>query len=159
VSALRDVSTSFSALTSTNDSLGYHNNNGATDEVITLTSDGSRIFHTGDLGKLDCDGFLNVTGRIKEQYKLENGKYVCPTPIEKAIGMSRFISQVVVYGENRPYNVALVVPDWIAVRSELCISELDASEDELVNDSRVQGLINAEIKLNCYSMKKYEVPK
>jgi long-chain acyl-CoA synthetase len=100
-----------------------------------------------------------VTGRIKEQYKLENGKYVCPTPIEQAIGMSRFISQVVVCGANRPYNVALVVPDWVAVRSELGISNFDASEEDLVNDTRVKGLISAEIKLNCYNIKKFEVPK
>lgn len=100
-----------------------------------------------------------MTGRIKEQYKLENGKYVCPTPIEQAIGMSRFISQVVVCGANRPYNVALVVPDWLAVRSEFGMSESDASEDELVNDSRVRGLINSEIKINCYKIKKFEIPK
>jgi len=71
-------------------------------------------FHTGDLGKLSADGFLSVTG-LKEQYKLENGNYVCPTPIEEAIDMSRFISQVVVTGDNRPYNIALVVPDWTAI--------------------------------------------
>jgi long-chain acyl-CoA synthetase len=76
-------------------------------------------FHTGDLGKLSADGFLSVTGRLKEQYKLENGNYVCPTPIEEAIDMSRFISQVVVTGDNRPYNIALVVPDWTAIRHEL----------------------------------------
>ena len=56
---------------------------------------------------------------LKEQYKLENGNYVCPTPIEEAIDMSRFISQVVVTGDNRPYNIALVVPDWTAIRHEL----------------------------------------
>jgi long-chain acyl-CoA synthetase len=126
---------------------------------LTLTNDiAPGRFHTGDLGKLDSEGFLSVTGRIKEQYKLENGKYVCPTPIEQAIGFSRFISQVVVCGANRPYNVALIVPDWLAVRTELGISE-DSSEEDLVNDFRVKGLISAEIKLNCYNIKKFEVPK
>jgi len=138
---------------------GYHNNPEATDEVISLAPDGkSRMFHTGDLGKLGSDGFLSVTGRLKEQYKLENGKYVCPTPIEEAIGMSRFISQVVVTGANRPYNVALVVPDWVSIRSELGLSDEDVSEEELVNDDRVKGLISAEIKLNCYDIKKFEIP-
>jgi long-chain acyl-CoA synthetase len=65
---------------------------------------------------------------------------------------------VVVCGANRPYNVALVVPDWLAVRTELAISE-DLSEEDIVNDSRVKGLISAEIKLNCYNIKKFEVPK
>lgn len=73
--------------------------------------------------------------------------------------MSRFISQVVVCGDNRPYNVALVVPDWTAVRSELDISEIDASDEDLVNNARVKGLLSAEIKLNCYRIKKFEVPK
>ena len=117
-----------------------------------------RRFHTGDLGNIGVDGFLSVTGRLKEQYKLENGKYVCPTPIEEAIGMSRFISQVVISGANRPYNVALIVPDWLAIRLELRLSESDTSEEELVNDDRVKGLISAEIKLNCYNIKKFEVP-
>ena len=135
---------------------GYHNNTMATNEVITLAPDGkSRMFHTGDLGKVDKDGYVYVTGRLKELYKLENGKYVCPTPIEQAIGMSRFISQVVVCGANRPYNVALIVPDWIAIRSELGLS---MSEEELVNDDKVKGLISAEIKLNCYGIKKFEIP-
>jgi long-chain acyl-CoA synthetase len=136
---------------------GYHNNPEATQEVITPAPDGkSKMFHTGDLGKLDHDGFLSITGRLKEQYKLENGKYVCPTPIEEAIGMSRFVSQVVVCGANRPHNVALVVPDWPAIQSEL---GLDGSEEELVNNDQVKGLISAEIKLNCYNVKKFEVPK
>jgi long-chain acyl-CoA synthetase len=66
---------------------------GPTNEVITLAPDGkSRMFHTGDLGKVDKDGYVYVTGRLKELYKLENCKFVCPTPIEQAIGMSRFIS-------------------------------------------------------------------
>mmetsp|Transcript_6798 Transcript_6798/g.9175 ORF Transcript_6798/g.9175 Transcript_6798/m.9175 type:complete len:619 (-) Transcript_6798:1-1857(-) len=83
---------------------GYYKNPEATAEVISLAPDGkSRLFHTGDVGHVDDDGFLSVTGRVKEQYKLENGKYVCPTPIEEAIGMSRFISQVVLCGANRPY--------------------------------------------------------
>ena len=62
---------------------------------------GASSIHKGTYpneGKLDADGFVSVTGHLKEQYKLENGKYVSPTPIEEAIGMSIFISQVVVCG-------------------------------------------------------------
>jgi len=50
-----------------------------------------------------------ITGRIKEQYKLENGKYVVPTPLEEALKLSPYIANVMVYGDNRPYNVALIV--------------------------------------------------
>ena len=137
---------------------GYHNNVEATEEVITLSPNGKPMFHTGDLGKLEEDGFLSVTGRIKELYKLENGKYCCPTPIEEAISISRFISQVVVSGANRPYNIALIVPDLKNIRSELGIAE-DALEEELASDSRVTGLIASEIKLNCYNIKRYELPR
>ena len=110
---------------------GYYNNKEATDEVITLAPDGkSRMFHTGDLGRMGEDGFVKVTGRLKEQYKLENGKYVVPTPIEEAIGMSRYIAQVVLTGANRPYNVALLVPEWPAIRSEFKVDD-SISDDEV----------------------------
>ena len=114
-------------------------------------------FHTGDMGRIDKDGFIKVTGRLKEQYKLENGKYVVPTPIEEAIGMSRFINQVVLYGANRPHNVALLVPDWVAIRMELSISS-DVTEEDLANDERVKNLIDTEIKASCYKLKKFEIP-
>lgn len=114
-------------------------------------------FHTGDLGRVDADGWLRVTGRLKEQYKLENGKYVVPTPIETAIGMSRFVAQVVLCGANRPFNVALLVPEWNAIRAELNI-EPDVSEEELANDERVKKLIDEEIKSSCAKLKKFEVP-
>merc|ERR1712232_260523 len=98
-----------------------------------------------------------VTGRIKEQYKLENGKYVVPTPIEEAIGMSRFILQVVLCGANRPYNTALIVPDWNVIRKELEVGD-DMTEEDLANDLRVKDLIDAEIHDSCYKLKKFEVP-
>ena len=110
------------------------------------------------MGTLDSDGFVAVTGRLKEQYKLENGKYVVPTPIEESIAMSRFIAQVVVCGANRPHNVALLVPDWVAIRSALNIAD-DVDEETLVNDKEVRGLIDEEIKINAYKLKKYEVPQ
>ena len=61
------------------------------------------------MGYLDDDGFLYITGRIKEQYKLENGKYVVPTPLEEQLKLSPFIANAMVYGDNKPFNVALVV--------------------------------------------------
>ena len=105
------------------------------------------------------DGFIYITGRIKEQYKLENGKYVCPTPVEEAMGMSRFIMQAVLVGANRPSNVALIVPDWAAIRKHLQISE-EIFEEELVNDSSVKELLTNEIQENCLhaKIKKFEIP-
>lgn len=115
-------------------------------------------FHTGDLGRMNKDGYLMITGRIKEQYKLENGKYVVPTPIESAIGMSRFVSQVVLFGANRPYNIALLVPEWPAIRAELGIDD-SVTEEELANDENVSNLIDEEISKTCAMLKKFEIPK
>lgn len=115
-------------------------------------------FHTGDLGRMTAEGWVKVTGRLKEQYKLENGKYVCPTPIEEAIGMSRFIMQIVLCGANRPYNVALIVPDFIAIRSELKIDE-SVSDDKMVSDARVRALIDTDIAEKCDKLKKFEIPQ
>ncbi|CAB9507500.1 7a-methyl-1,5-dioxo-octahydro-1H-inden-4-yl [Seminavis robusta] len=137
---------------------GYYNNPEATNEVISVAPDGvSRMFHTGDMGQFTEDGFVKVTGRIKEQYKLENGKYVVPTPIEEAIGMSRFITQVVLVGANRPHNVVLIVPEWEALRTEFQVSP-EVTEEELANDERVKELIDAEIQMSCYNLKKFEIP-
>lgn len=138
---------------------GYYKNQKATDEVISIAPDGkSRMFHTGDLGKMDSLGWVSVTGRIKEQYKLENGKYVVPAPIESAIGMSRFINQVVVCGSNRPHNVALLVPEWNEIRKELGIED-DVPQDILANEMAVKELIDSEILQQCSTLKKFEIPK
>lgn len=138
---------------------GYYKNPEATAEVISPAPDGTgRMFHTGDLGRKDASGFIRVTGRVKEQYKLENGKYVVPTPIEEAIGLSRFISQVVLTGANRPYNVALLVPEWTAIRTAVGVDD-SVSEEELANDPRVKELIDHAIASHCSRMKKFEVPQ
>jgi long-chain acyl-CoA synthetase len=106
------------------------------------------------------DGYLKITGRLKELYKLENGKYVVPTPIEEAIGMSRCISQVVLFGANKPYNVVLLVPDWNTIRNELKLNDPnEVSDDDLVNDKRVKSLIDSEIAHHCWRLKKFEVPQ
>ena len=107
---------------------------------------------------MDEEGWIKVTGRIKEQYKLENGKYVVPAPIENAIGMSRFVSQVVVCGANRPHNVALIVPDWAAIRQELEFNN-EISDVEIVNNKQVQELIDNEIRKSCSDLKKFEIPR
>ena len=137
----------------------YYNNKEATDEVISPAPDGKgRMFHTGDLGRRGETGFIKVTGRLKEQYKLENGKYVVPTPIEEAIGMSRYITQVVLCGANRPHNVALLVPEWPVIRKEIKADD-SVSDEELANDARVIDLINADIAKMTTKMKKFEVPQ
>ena len=86
---------------------GYHKLPEETAAV--LTADGG--LRTGDMGHADAEGFIFITGRIKEQYKLQNGKYVVPSPLEEQLKLSRFIANIMVYGDGRPFNVALIVPD------------------------------------------------
>ncbi len=91
---------------------GYHNRKEENDAVFTA----DRGFRTGDLGYLDDDGFLYITGRLKELYKLENGKYVAPAPLEEKMKLSPLIANVMVYGDNRLFNIALVVPEMGALK-------------------------------------------
>jgi long-chain acyl-CoA synthetase len=110
------------------------------------------------MGRLGEDGYVRITGRIKEQYKLENGKYVVPTPIEEAIGMSRFVRQVVLCGSNRPHNVVLIVPEWDVIRGALKLDD-KVSEEDLANDKSVIRLIDSELDVQTAKIKKFERPK
>ena len=122
--------------------LGYHNRKEENDAVFT----GDGGFRTGDMGKIDADGFLFITGRIKEQYKLENGKYVVPTPLEEQIKLSPYVLNAMVYGDNKPYNVALVVANVDAVKkwgADNGVSETDATK--LLANAKVQKLFKTEL--------------
>ncbi len=115
-------------------------------------------FRTGDLGFIDPQGFLFITGRIKEQYKLENGKYVVPTPLEEAIKLSPYVANVMVYGDNKPFNVALVVPSMPAVKKwadEQHVS-LPGSPEAIVKDDRVRSLLKQEIEKHGAAFKGFE---
>ena len=120
---------------------GYHNLPDKTDEV--MRDDGA--FRTGDLGRLDSDGFLYITGRIKEQYKLENGKYVVPAPLEEQLKLSGFINQVLVFGDNKPHNVALIVPDEVALKKFADEKGLSSDLKVLFKDAQVKALYQAEL--------------
>ncbi len=133
--------------------LGYHNRKEENDAVFT--PDGG--FKTGDMGKIDEDGFLFITGRIKEQYKLENGKYVVPTPLEEQLKLSPYVLNVMVYGDNRPYNVALVVANVEAVRAwgaENGVSESD--NEKLLANAKVRALFKKELEQYGEKFKGFE---
>ncbi|MCF8131102.1 MAG: long-chain fatty acid--CoA ligase [Deltaproteobacteria bacterium] len=120
---------------------GYHNNPQATQEV--MTEDGG--FRTGDRGRLDEDGYLYITGRIKEQYKLVNGKYVFPAALEEEIKLLPEVETVMVYGDGRDYNVALVVPDFEVIGKYAKENDLPSDPQALVEDPQVQKLISSAI--------------
>jgi long-chain acyl-CoA synthetase len=93
---------------------GYWNNPGATAEALR---DG--WLYTGDLGEVDADGFLKITGRKKDLLVLSNGKKVVPAHIEGLLLADPCIDQAVVCGEGRSYLTALLVPHWDNVRQAL----------------------------------------
>lgn len=86
--------------------LGYYKHPEKTAE--DLTADG--FLRTGDMGELDGDGRLKITGRVKDLFKTAKGKYVAPVPIEQQLGNHPAIETVCVCGANRPQPVALVLP-------------------------------------------------
>jgi long-chain acyl-CoA synthetase len=93
---------------------GYY---GHPESTLAVMHDG--WFATGDVGYIDDAGHLFLTDRKKDLFKLSNGKYIAPQLIESLLKQSEFISQVVVVGASRKYPVALIVPDWEAVKSSM----------------------------------------
>jgi len=131
---------------------GYNNLPEETAEVIT--EDGG--FRTGDRGMIDEEGFFYITGRIKEQYKLENGKYVVPAPLEEQIQLSPFIVQAFIHGENKPFNVALIVPDREALQSWAAKEGLPTDYSTLLSDEATRDLIRMEIEGHSGDIRGYE---
>jgi long-chain acyl-CoA synthetase len=90
---------------------GYLNKPKETAEVI----DADGWFHTGDQGKFDPEGNLIITGRIKEIIVTAYGKNVAPVAVEQAIAQSKYVEQVMVCGDKKPFLSALVVPSPLAL--------------------------------------------
>lgn len=86
---------------------GYWNNRAATVEAI----DDEGWFHTGDIGRIDDDGFLFITGRKKELLVTAQGKNVAPAPLEDRIRSHALVSQCLVVGDGKPFVAALVTLD------------------------------------------------
>jgi long-chain acyl-CoA synthetase len=76
-------------------------------------------YHTGDVGYKDEHGHFYVTDRLKDLFKLSNGKYVAPLQVESLLKQSPLVSQAVVVGSGRKQVGALVVPDWVSLKQTL----------------------------------------
>jgi long-chain acyl-CoA synthetase len=110
---------------------GYWNNERATKEAI----DPEGWFHTGDVGELDSDGYLRITGRKKEILVTAGGKNVAPAPLEDSIRAHRLISQVMVVGDDKPFIGALVTIDPEAMeqwKESTGKTEVDVNDSDLV---------------------------
>jgi long-chain acyl-CoA synthetase len=134
--------------------VGYHKR--PEENAKALMPDGG--LRTGDLGHLDEDGFLYITGRIKEQYKLENGKYVMPSPLEEELKLSPYIANVMIDGDGRPFNVALVAIDEGAIRAWAEETGVTLDE-ELERDLHLRALIREELAAHSVGFKEFEKPR
>ncbi len=92
---------------------GYFRNDEATRMALR---DG--WFHTGDVGHLDEEGFLRITDRLKDLLVTAGGKKVAPQPLEGKLKMSRWVSEAVMLGDQRPFCVALIVPNFANLEAE-----------------------------------------
>jgi long-chain acyl-CoA synthetase len=132
---------------------GYHHREEEQRQV--LMADGG--LRTGDMGFLDEDGYLHITGRIKEQYKLETGKFVVPSPLEEELKLSPYILNTMLFGLNRPHNVALVVIDEPAVSKWAREKGLEIKD--FASDPAVRELIGKELETRSRNFRSYEKPK
>ena len=140
---------------------GYHN---LPDETAkTLTEDG--WLHTGDKGSLDADGFLTITGRIKDLFKTSGGKYIAPSSIEsKFKALCPYASQFMVFGNDRNFVVALITLDPDAVTGWAEENGMAGADyTEVVRSEKVKEMIGGYVeqlnaKLNRWeTIKKWEI--
>lgn len=112
---------------------GYHDNPEATAEAL---KDG--WFHTGDLGSLDEDGSLSITGRTKELIVTAGGKNVSPAPLEDVLRSHPLISQCMVVGDQKPFVAAIVtldeemLPTWLRNNGLPEMTVAEAAHDEQI---------------------------
>jgi long-chain acyl-CoA synthetase len=123
---------------------GYWKNEQATAEAI----DGDGWFHTGDIGELDDDGFLKITGRKKEIIVTAGGKNVAPAVLEDRIRAHRLVSQTIVVGDQRPFIAALItldeeaLPAWLESKGK----PTDLTAEQLRDDEELVAEIDAAVK-------------
>jgi long-chain acyl-CoA synthetase len=139
--------------------VGYYNNPEATAEAIV---DG--WFHTGDLGELDEDGCLRITGRKKEIIVTAGGKNVAPAVLEDRLRAHRLVSQCMVVGDAQPYIACLItlddeaLPAWAEQHGKGSLSLADAAEDPDVL-AEIQGAVDEANKAvsRAEAIKKFKI--
>jgi long-chain acyl-CoA synthetase len=131
---------------------GYFKDPDKTAEVI---KDG--YFHTGDIGEIDKDGFLKITGRTKEMFKTSGGKYVVPPLLEGELKQSLFIEQVMVVGENEKMPAAIIQPNFEYLKDWAGDNNITfTSNEDLIVNEKVVAEITKAVKLCNKNFGKWE---
>ena len=119
---------------------GYYKNEEATKETLI---DG--WLHTGDVGEIDADGYIKITGRKKDIIITAGGKNITPANLEGEIKQSQWVSQCVVIGDRRPYLVALVTLDPEEVQKLAAEDGVAKDPSAWPDDERVRKLIQEHV--------------
>ena len=123
--------------------MGYYKQPELTAEVI----DKDGWFHTGDLGKFNEHGLLQITGRMKNLFKTSLGKYVNPDVVEAKFVNSGFIEQIVVLGENQKFAAALIRPDFAFLKDWCKAHEIPfTTNEEMIQNEEVKKRYDREVK-------------
>ena len=126
--------------------------------AATFTKDG--WLRTGDLGEIDSENFLRITGRKKELIITAGGKNIAPSHIEGHVATSKYINQVVVIGDRRKYLSAIVTLDRDNILDYAKSQGLAANDfDQLLNNDKIYALIESEIKEKNKDLPSYETIK
>lgn len=129
-------------------------------EETARTIDAACWLHTGDQGRLDPDGNLIITGRLKEIIVTSYGKNIAPVPIEQALCASRFFEQAVVIGDRRPFLTALIVPGRVALEDHARTAGIPFSDfPALLTDPRIVAIAGAEVARQLSNFAAYEQVK
>jgi len=123
---------------------GYRNRPDETAKVV----DAEGWLHTGDLGHLDADGFLFLTGRKKDMCKTAAGKYVVPGPIEERLATHKGIEHAVVCADGRKFVSALVTPDMAAIRRRIREVGFRGSEQEFLEGTFLSSVFRHVERIN-----------
>lgn len=122
---------------------GYYNNPEATAEAFT--ADG--WLRTGDAGRIDSDGNLFLTERIKDLFKTSNGKYIAPQALEARLGRDALFEQIAIIGDRRKFVSALIVPDYSVLRKYAESHKMGhLTNKELAENPRIIEYIQAKIE-------------
>ena len=123
--------------------MGYYKQPELTAEVI----DKDGWFHTGDLGKFNEHGLLQITGRMKNLFKTSLGKYVNPDVVEGKFNISGFIEQIVVVGENQKFAAALIRPDFAFLKDWCKAHNIPyTTNEEMIQNEEVKKRFDKEVK-------------